>query len=215
MISKMNKLTQVIGPVLRNRASRWTVRVVFVLPFLLAGCGAPPPTTPAPAQAQSTTPPQYVEVPIEPWTYAESLEELHGIWSDRFALSAAPEIDHQALWPYADAVLIDGDSWGLIPRSMRLVYTNTEGHAYQMAGETHPRPGDARSRQALTPDALATTGWPSVRLSPGLLRVDNASGFRVTGPLHAGAACLECHGGYRLQEVVGILIYEFSEIPDD
>jgi hypothetical protein len=192
--------------------------VVFVLPFLLVGCGAPPPTTPAPIPAAPAPPTEYAEktaVPIEPWTYADSLEELHGIWSDRFALSAAPEIDRQALWPYADAVLIDGDSWGLVHGSMRLVYTDTDGHAYQMAGESHPTPGDARTRQPLTPDALAATGWSSVRLSPGLLRVDDAAGFRVTGPLHAGAACLVCHDGYRPQEVVGILIYDFSEIPDD
>ena len=151
--------------------------------------------------------------PLAEWTYAESLEELHAVWLERFALGAAPGGDPNAIWPYADAVLIDGDSWGMASETTRLIYVKSDGYAYQRAGAAHPVATEDTATP-ITAEALATLGWAKAQASPALQRFDEGPGFRVSGPVPADQACLACHD-YGLDQVVALLVYDFQEIPDD
>lgn len=151
--------------------------------------------------------------PLAEWTYAESLEELHAVWLDRFALGSTSGGDPNAIWPYADAVLIDGDSWGMVPETTTLIFTNTADHAYQRAGAAHTKANEAAATP-ITAEALAALGWAKAQSSVDLQRFDDGPGFRVAGPVRAAKSCLACHA-YGLDQVVALLVYDFQEIPDD
>lgn len=151
--------------------------------------------------------------PLAEWTYAESLEELHAVWLERFVLGAAPGGDPNAIWPYADAVLIDGDSWGMASETTRLIYAKPDGYAYQRAGAAHPVASEGTATP-ITAEALATLGWAKAQARPALQRFDEGPGFRVAGPVRANQSCLACHD-YGLDQVVALLVYDFQEIPDD
>ena len=151
--------------------------------------------------------------PLAEWTYAESLEELHAVWLERFALGAATGGDPNAIWPYADAVLIDGDSWGMASDTTRLIYVKPDGHAYQRAGAAHPVASEGTATP-VTAEALAELGWGKAQASPALQRFDEGPGFRVAGPVRADQSCLTCHD-FGLDQVVALLVYDFQEIPDD
>lgn len=192
--------------------------------LLVSACGTrkidpPPPAPPAPLPLEvgPAPPTDFGEIqghPLAEWIYADSLGELHAIWSERFALDAAPEVNANALWPYADAVLLDGVSWGMAAETSTLTYMDTAGHAYQRAGTEHPKTGDQRPRRSLSPEALEATGWPALQTGTGLQRFDEGPGFRVAGPVRAAASCLACHA-FEPDRVVALLLYDFQEIPDD
>lgn len=217
----MDNLAQVIGPIFGRRGPG----VAFV-PFLLllASCGpenVSAPATPAPltqiASDSPPPPPDFGEIPGHPladWTYADSLEELHAIWSERFSLSATPNLDPNTLWPYADAVQSDGASWGIAAETTKLVYLDTDGHAYQRTGAPHPKPNGVAAATPLTHEALAALGWATAQASPQVRRFDEGPGFRVAGPIRAAESCLACHA-YAPEQVVALLVYDFQEIPDD
>lgn len=151
--------------------------------------------------------------PLAEWTYAESLEELHAVWLERFALGAAPGGDPNAIWPYTDAVLIDGDSWGMAPETTRLISIKPDGHAYQRAGAAHPKVNEGTATP-ITAEVLGALGWGKAQASAALQRFDEGPGFRVAGPVRADQSCLACHT-YGLDQVVALLVYDFQEIPDD
>ena len=217
----MDNLAQVIGPIL----GRLGLGCAFAtLLLLLVSCGsenvsapAPPVIKAPPAPDAAPPPPDFGEIPGHPladWTYADSLEELHAIWSDRFTLSATPNLDPGTLWPYADAVQLEGASWGMAAETTKLIYINSDGHAYQRSGAAHPKPDDLAAATPLTAEALAALGWETAQSSPNLQRFDEGPGFRVAGSIHAAESCRACHA-YAPDQVVALLVYDFQEIPDD
>lgn len=211
----MDNLAQVIG---RHRLkSAW-------LTFLLSLSSCGPDVAPAPtknvteslvAPPTDPPPPDFEGIPAHPladWTYADSLEELHDIWSERFALSATPNLDPATIWPYADAVQLDGASWGMAAETTQLIYIKPDGHAYQQMGAAHPK--DASAAVVLTPEVLAAAGWATAQSSPELQRFEEGPGFRVAGPIRATQSCAACHA-YAPEQIVALLVYDFQEIPDD
>jgi hypothetical protein len=217
----MDNLAQVIRQGIGARGPG-SAFVPFLL--LLSSCGSENLTAPAstaiethPAAVAESPPPDFGEIPGHPladWTYADSLEELHAIWSDRFTLSATLDLDPKALWPYADAVMLDGASWGMAAVTTKLVYLDTDGHAYQRTGATHPKPNDVAAATPLRPEALAALGWATAQASPDVRRFDEGPGFRVAGPIRAAGSCMACHA-YAPEQVVALLVYDFQEIHDD
>ena len=202
-------------------------RAAVALALVASACGPEDAKAPAPspgaAEVEPATPPRAAQEsvpefdgmrahPLAEWTYAESLEDLHAVWLERFALGTAPAGDPNAIWPYADAVLIDGDSWGMASETTRLIYVKPDGHAYR-AGAAHPVANEDTATP-VTAESLAALGWGKAQASPALQRFDDGPGFRVAGPVPADQACLACHD-YGLDQVVALLVYDFQEIPDD
>lgn len=225
MISKMNNLAQVIGiePAVSGfwKAAR---AVVWLVAILSSGC-RPEPSNPsvvaafpsAVAPSPGILAPLSTDVPGHPladWTFADSLEEIHAIWCERFERSAQPALDPNAVWPYADAVRLGGDSWGLSAESTKVVYIDSDHHAYQRLGALHPTGKGPLA--TMPPDSEASTAlaWAAVQTGPELLRIEAGSGFRVAGPVRAGTTCLVCHD-YAPDTVVAVLLYDFQEIADD
>ena len=217
----MDNLAQVIGQTFRGRGSG-SALLVFLL--LLASCGPKPISAPVPqvikappAPDAAPPPPDFGDIPGHPlanWTYADSLDELHAIWSERFTLSATPNLDPNTLWPYADAIQLDGASWGMSAETTKLVYIATDGHAYQRTGAAHPKENDGTSTSPITAESLSAMGWETAQSSPGLQRFEEGSGFRVAGPIRTEQSCQACHT-YAPDQVVALLVYDFQEIPDD
>ncbi len=228
MIAKMDKLAQLIQLfTARFDLARWAW-VAVALALVASACGPERAQAPAPSpgvvEVEPVAPhpaaqelvPEFGGVkahPLAEWTYAESLEEIHAVWLERFALGAAPGGDPKAIWPYVDAVLIDGDSWGMASDTTRLIYVKPDGHAYQRAGAAQPVV-NAGAATPITAEALAGLGWAKAQANPALQRFDEVPGFRVAGPVRADQSCLTCHD-YGLDQVVALLVYDFQEIPDD
>jgi len=218
----MDNLAQVIGPIV-GRGGLGMAFVPFLL-LVLSSCGSESASAPAQlamnnrAEPEAAPPtPDLGEIPGHPMadrTYADSLEELHAIWIDRFTLSATPDLDPNTIWPYADTVMLDGASWGMAAETTKLVYIDTDGHAYQRSNAAHPRPDEMAAETPLTPEALAASGWAAAQANPNLQRFDEGPGFRVGGAIRAAESCLRCHA-YTPGEVVALLVYDFQEIPDD
>lgn len=228
IVAKMDKLAQLIQLFTTRSGPGRGARAAVALALFAPACGPEEVEAPAPlsvvTEVASTTPPPAAPAitpefdgmrahPLAAWTYAASLEELHSVWLERFALGSAPGGDPNAIWPYADAVLINGDSWGMAPDTTRLIYVRPDGHAYQRVGAEHPVANETAATP-ITAEALAALGWAKAQSSVDLQRFDEGSGFRVTGPVRAGRSCLACHV-YGLDQVVALLVYDFQEIPDD
>lgn len=228
MIAKMDKLAQLIQLFTTRSGPGRPIRAALILACFASACNPGGVEAPAPrsveTEAPPATPPQRAPEPapefegmtahpLAEWTYAESLEELHSVWVERFALGAAPSGNPDAIWPYADAVLIDGDSWGMAPDTTRLIYVKADNHAYQRAGAAHPVANDGAAT-AISAEALSALGWEKARNGAGLQRFDEGPGFRVAGPIRAAHGCQACHA-YGEGEVVALLVYDFEEIPDD
>lgn len=218
MISNMDKLAQVIARIGLRRAVHTGAVLAMLAPF---SCGAPAPA-PSPVKpptgVDSPLPPaEFDEIrghPMNDWTYVDSLEELHAVWVERFTLSSARNLDARTLWPYADAVLLNGDSWGIDSKSINLFYKDSSGHAYQASGAEHPL-GEARQAALpISPDSLADAGWSALSEGAPLLRRESGTGFRIVAAIRASASCLECHAWTEGAQV-GMLAYDFREIPDD
>lgn len=213
----MDILAQVIG-----RRSLDLALLTFLLS--LSSCGpevVPAPTKPVTesfvAPPTDPTAPDFGGIPGHPladWTYADKLNELHAIWSERFSLSAAQDLDPNTIWPYADAVQLDGASWGMAAETTALIYVKTDGHAYKRMGADHPKTNEAAPAIPITPESLAAMGWEKARVAPELQRFDEGPGFRIAGPIRAVDSCIACHA-YAPDEVVALLVYDFQEIPDD
>ena len=177
MIAKMDNLAQVIGPVSGRRGPGFALPAFLLL---LASCGPERASSPAlpvietgAAAEADPSPPDFGEIPGHPladWTYADSLEELHTIWSERFTLSTGVALDPKTIWPYVNAVQWAGASWGMGAETTRLIYMGTDGHAYQRKGAAHPRENDGTPTSPITPESLSTMGWETAQSSPDLQR---------------------------------------------
>lgn len=177
-----------------------------------------PDPVPSLAEAPLPLPPvEFDEIrghPLNKWTRADNLEELHAIWVERFTLGSLRDLNVRALWPYADAVELDGNSWGIDPESTTLFYINAGGHAYRRPGAKHPVKGDGIVPAAISLESLAAAGWSALKEGKPLLRTESGPGFRVSAPIHAVTSCLECHH-FESGSVVAMLVYSFEEIADD
>lgn len=177
-----------------------------LLLFLPACREAVAPTAPDAGAARAKQDQAPEPAPAADWVYATSLDEFHAIWTARLAASARADLDPAALLPYVDAVERDGASWGVKPEDIAFVFMDSTGHAHRVAGAAHP--------------AADRSGWeresamaPLDPASP-LRREDLASGFRMTGAVFRGGDCAVCHDGPD-DQLLGALVYEFREIPDD
>lgn len=151
--------------------------------------------------------------PLDAWSYAPDLAAFHAIWHDRFALSAMPDPDPDALVPYADAVEVDGVSWGIRPSDIRFVYSGPDG-APHLVGRAHPPAPGKDSRSPLPPEHWTAPAWESVQAMGRAQHAYDGLELRMVGPVVARASCLDCHD-YTADSVVGGLVYTFSELPDD
>lgn len=197
MIAKTGNLAQLYG-----RYGRF-----FGLGLLLFAPACREVTAPSvpPEQETGANHERAPEPPLPPdRVYATSLDEFHAVWTARLAASARADLDPAALLPYVDAVERDGASWGAKPEDISFVFMDSTGHAHRVAGATHPA-ADRRGWEVTS--ATFDTAVP-------LRREDLASGFRLTGLIFRGGACAACHDGPD-DRLLGALVYEFREIPDD
>jgi hypothetical protein len=150
--------------------------------------------------------------PVADWTFAADPEALHAVWQDRFALSAQAErLPETTLLPYADALELNGASWGLRPSEIRFVY-ETDSGVFSVFGTEHPQEQSA-PRPARAEDL---TAWGrTADDSPAHLRISfRGTSLSIQGPLVVRTSCLDCH---EMEEgsVAGVFFYELDEIADD
>lgn len=215
-----------------SRARRISRRIVPLLAALaLPACLQPDPAEPpdtsapdqpiarAPAHSAEHAPPranprplpesgpaQPAPAPLDPWVFAQGIEEFHAIWRARFEHGTADNPTSELLLPYADALEHHGAAWGFAPRDGLWIYVPARQAAYPVPDGAHTRLDAAKARDDLAPDSSS---------DPTVVRVDfHGATLRLRGPLLAAPPCAKCHD-FKPGALVGELVYEFTEIADD
>lgn len=149
----------------------------------------------------------------ETWTYAASLDDFHDTWLTRFALSADPPASENALLPYADAISYQGSAWGLDPADIGVVLLQPDGSAKHFRGVQHPTSDPTEASVAQGRPEMFVPDWSSLEVDGSIKLRSDGLGLFVAGPVVA-SDCKQCHD-YPTGQVLGALIYRFTEIADD
>lgn len=148
------------------------------------------------------------------WWYAKSIADLHETFLKQLALRNGEPIGDGLLLHYANAVELDGGSWGLEEAGIELVALGDHDEAVVFSGLWDPH-GDGRDTAPMRKlDRFEQQALKRVTNGEAVVWANTGTYVRMMGGIPAERTCPECHEAPE-GTLLGAYAYRLTEIPDD